>query len=430
MDVRREISRSEHIYVGEIRTRAVTLCVVRGGVDEDLLDAALAAVLAEHRSLRSRIERDGDGYVMRLLDPRDLPRLLVRPAEPGTLVQEYNTPMPLGGPMVRAVLLRGPAQDTLVLSVDHAICDGRSATALCYQLWKRYAEIQADTYTTPAGAGETWPPPIDDLLPSRTESELEAYVRSRLERAKGQPVAALPFLAAGSGDLPSEQGAMSSRRVWLTREQTVALLAFAKSVAVSVHGLVGAALLGAIRAGLPERTASHRLSCVSTVDLRQRVQPELSRDVMVAAASWYQDILDVPAGAALIGLGRLLSANLRAGVGRGDAALELQSLDRLAAHPELWTASLVMPNVGSVAGPPSPPGLEIVDMSKFPVSSKWNPEIGQGALIASPMTIYGRLSIEMPYSARCFTPAQMDAVHDRVLATLLEFAERAPVPVG
>lgn len=426
----RTISRSESIYVGEIRTRAVTLCVVRGGVREDLLDAALAAVLAEHRTLRSRIERNGDSYVMTLLDPAELPRLQVRPHLPGALVEEYNTPMPLGGPMVRAVLLRGSDEDTLVLGVDHTICDGRSATALCYRLWQRYAEIQAGTYVAAEEVGQSWPAPVDDLLPPRTDSVLDAYVRDRLARVQGQPVAALPFLAAESAESPGEHGPMNSRRVWLTREQTTGLLAFAKSAGVSVHGLVGASLLAAVRSGLPPRYADHRLACVSTVDLRQRVRPELSRDVMIAAASWYQDVLEVPDGADLVEVGRRLSANLRAGVNRGEAALELQSLDRLAAHPQAWAASLVMPNVGSVAGPPSPPGLEVVDMSKFPVSSKWNPAAGQGALIASPMTIYGRFSIEMPYSAECFTPAQMDAVHDHVLASLLDFADRAPVPVG
>jgi hypothetical protein len=204
------------------------------------------------------------------------------------------------------------------------------------------------------------------------------------------------------------------------------MLAFSKAVGVSVHGLVGAALLAAVREGLPSGYDQHRLACVSTVDLRTRVEPPLGRDVLIAAASWYQDVLDVPAGADLVAVGRRLSTNLRAGVGRGEPALELQALNRLVATPELLAASLVMPNVGNVAGPPSPPGLEIVDISKFPISSKWNPQAGQGALIASPMTVYGRFSIEMPFSDQCFTPGQMDAVQEHVRSVLLGFADRAP----
>jgi phenolphthiocerol/phthiocerol/phthiodiolone dimycocerosyl transferase len=420
----RELARSELVYAGEIRTRAVTVCVVRGGVDDGLLGAAFAAVLAENRSLRARLERDGDRYLLSLLDG-EVPRLTVRPDQPAALVEEYNTPLRFGGPMVRAVLLRGTDEDTLVLSVDHAVCDGRSATALCDTLWLRYAEIQAGTYVAPAGAGDRWPPPIDDLLPPLSEAELEDYLRRRIEAGAGQRVATLPFLAAREPGTAAREPAMNSRRLRLTRAETAALVAFSKNAGVSVHGLVGAALLAAVRDGLSPRYADHRLACVSTVDLRERVRPPIGRDVLMAAASWYQDVLDVPAGVDLVALGRRLTANLRAAVDRGDPALELRVRDRLMATPHLLTASLLLMNVGSVPGPPAPPGLDIVDMSKFPISSKWIPEMGQGALIASPMTAYGRLSIEMPYSAQCFTPGQMDAIHDSVLASLLDLADRA-----
>ncbi|MFF0967376.1 phthiocerol/phthiodiolone dimycocerosyl transferase family protein [Streptomyces sp. NPDC003703] len=96
---------------------------------------------------------------------------------------------------------------------------------------------------------------------------------------------------------PPQQGRTQSRRPQLDVSETASLLAFARSSGVSVHGLVGAAVLAAVRSGLPAEYADHRLARVSTVDLRERVEPELSREVMVPAASWYQDLVDVPAGA-------------------------------------------------------------------------------------------------------------------------------------
>lgn len=147
--MRRNLSRSENLYAGEMRTQAVRMCMVRGGVDPDALDAAFAAVLADHPSLRSCLEQDAEGGFLRLLKPEELPRLVVRPDGPDVLVQEWNTPLPLGGPLVRAVLLTGEHEDTLLLGADHAICDGRSATALCFRLWQYYADIKAGTH--PAG---------------------------------------------------------------------------------------------------------------------------------------------------------------------------------------------------------------------------------------------------------------------------------------
>ncbi|GGT27103.1 acyltransferase [Streptomyces tanashiensis] len=423
--MRRKLSLSEILYVGEIRTLATTVCTIRGDVDEELLAAAFAAKVAEHRSLRSRVTRDGDEVFLELLDEDELPRLEVRPAGPTDLTDQLNRPLPAGGPLVRATLFRGDGESTFVLGIDHVICDGHSATVLCNEIWSAYSGIQDGAYEAPRSAAESWPVAVDDLLAPHSDEDLAAYVKDRTERTSAHPLAVLPFTAEES----SQDGPlMDVRRIRLTREQTSALVAFAKSAGVSVHGLVGAALLTAVRDGYgPGYGSDHRLSFVSPVDLRARLTPALGRDVLIPAASWYLDVVDVPADGDLIELGRRITGQLRDAIERGEPARELQALPRLLANPSVLTASLVMPNVGAVAGPPAPRGLEITDMRKFAISSKWVPEAGAGALVASPMTVYGRLSIEMPYSAKCFTPARMDEIHDHVLATLLSFVERAPV---
>ncbi|MER5194557.1 phthiocerol/phthiodiolone dimycocerosyl transferase family protein [Streptomyces sp. NPDC002755] len=428
--MRRNLSRSENLYAGEMRTQAVRMCMVRGGVDPDALDAAFAAVLADHPSLRSRLEQDAEGGFLSPLKPDELPRLVVRPDGPDALVQEWNTPLPLGGPLVRAVLLTGEEEDTLLLGADHAICDGRSATALLFRMWRYYADVRAGAHPAGRPVREDWPAAIDDRLAPATEADVAAYVQARLDRAEGAPVAALPFLAARSGDVAPGQGRTQSRRLRLTASETTALLAFAKSAEVSVHGLVGATILAAVRSGLPAEYADHRLACVSTVDLRERVEPALGQEVMVPAASWYQDLVDAPAGADLVALGRRLGAGLGAAVDRGDPALELQSLDRLLATPQLLAASMVMTNTGRVTLPPSPPGLEIVDLRGFAVSSKAPSFLQHGPVLASLTTVRDRFRIELPYSTECFTEGQMDAVHDHARATLREFTDRAPVPAG
>ncbi|MFF7778963.1 condensation domain-containing protein [Streptomyces tanashiensis] len=423
--MRRKLSLSEILYVGEIRTLATTVCTIRGEVDEELLAAAFAAKIAEHRSLRSRVTRDGDEVFLELLDEDELPRLEVRPAGPTDLTDQLNRPLPAGGPLVRATLFRGDGESTFVLGIDHVICDGHSATVLCNEIWSAYSGIQDGSYEAPRSAAESWPVAVDDLLAPHSDEDLAAYVKDRTERTSAHPLAVLPFTAEESAQ---DGPLMDVRRIRLTREQTAALVAFAKSAGVSVHGLVGAALLTAVRDGYgPGYGSDHRLSFVSPVDLRARLTPALGRDVLIPAASWYLDVVDVPADGDLIELGRRITGQLRDAIERGEPARELQALPRLLANPSVLTASLVMPNVGAVAGPPAPRGLEITDMRKFAISSKWVPEAGAGALVASPMTVYGRLSIEMPYSAKCFTPARMDEIHDHVLATLLSFVERAPV---
>ncbi|RSM66010.1 hypothetical protein DMH03_02410 [Amycolatopsis sp. WAC 01376] len=424
--MRRRIARSERMYVSEIRTQALQICVVRGGVDAQILDAAFTAVLAEAPGLRSRLEKDGDDFYLSLLDPGELPRLHVRRNEPGARIEEYNKPLHLGGPLARAVLLTGSDEDVVMFGVDHAISDGRSATAFCSRIWQRYIDIQSGSYAGPPPGPQEWPSPLDDWLPSRSDAELDAYVQERLKRAEGAPVASLPFRAAGSASAVPPESLMTSRRLRLTEAETTGLLAFAKDAGVSMNGLVAAALLAAVRDGLPEELAGHRLSSFCTVDLRDQVAPGLSHEAMVPMVSWFRDLLDVPDGADLVKLGHRFTTELRAAMGRGDAALEMQALDRLLPHPQLWPTSLVLTNVGKIDGPPSPKGLEITDMTKFPLSSRWDPAREAGPLLASPATIYGRFSLEMPYSTQCFTTEQMDSIHDHVRDSLLACADRAP----
>lgn len=218
--MRRNLSRSENLYAGEMRTQAVRTITVRGGVDPDALGAAFAAanaaVLADHPSLRSRLEQDTEGSFLSPLKPHELPCLVGRPDGPDALGQEWNTPLPLGGPLVRAVLLTGEDEDTLVLGTDHAICDGRSATALCVRLWPYYADIKAGTHSPVRPIREDWSAAIDDRLTPVTETDVAAYVQGRLDRAEGAPVGALPYLAARSrrGGPPSRAGPSRAGRSW------------------------------------------------------------------------------------------------------------------------------------------------------------------------------------------------------------------------
>ncbi|MGW1159809.1 phthiocerol/phthiodiolone dimycocerosyl transferase family protein [Streptomyces sp. NPDC002513] len=425
--MRRKIAPSERMYVGEIRTQAVTVCVVRGGVDPELLDEAFTAVLAEHLPLRCRIEQDGaDAYLTPLVQA-ELPRLEVRPDGPDVPVQEYNKPLHLGGPLVRAVLLTGSDEDKVIFGLDHAICDGRTATAFCNRVWQRYGDIQAAAGSwAPEPVSQEFPPSLDELLPPRTDAELDAYVQERLRRAEGAPVASLPYLAASSASEVPQDRIMNTRRLRLTESETAGLVAHAKQAGVTVNGLVGAVLLTAVRNSLPADHADHRLSVFSAVDLRGQVA--LAQEAMVPAASWYRDLFEVAVGDDLVKLGKRLGEGLRGGIERGDTALEIQALSRLLRHMEVWPTSLMLTSTGRLAGPPSPDGLEIVDMTKFGLSSKWNPQLPGGPLIAQPTTIFDRFSIEMPYSTQCFTTEQMDGIHDYTLEALRECADVPPLP--
>ncbi|CAM5334616.1 hypothetical protein SFUMM280S_09281 [Streptomyces fumanus] len=162
----------ETLYVGQ-RSRAVLSCLLRGRVDVAALSAAFDAMTQDHPTLRSRIAEDGAGYVLRLLDEDERPRLATRTGDPETAyAAELNRPLPVGGPLSRAALVSAPDGDShlFVLLIDHTVTDGHSSIALHNALWDRYRALVGGEPLPHAPAGDVprWPRPISESLPRPT----------------------------------------------------------------------------------------------------------------------------------------------------------------------------------------------------------------------------------------------------------------------
>lgn len=398
-------------------------CTMRGDLDEKLFAAAFAAKVAEHPSLRCRIAVEDGVHVLQPMAADELPRLLVRDAGPDAFTEEFNTPLPVGGPLVRAVLLRGADEHTVMLSVDHTITDGHSAIALQNALWDTYTALCGEL---PDGAGqysETWPGPVSELLPPVSEREAEDYLARRVERARQAPVVCLPYEAVGTERAP-DRLELGVRRVLLESGETARLLRYAKAEGVSVHGLIAAAALTAVRRRLGGEPGARTLGCLSPVDLRSRITPPLEREVMVPAVTSCLDVLEVAHDADPLALARQVTENLHAAIERGDFLQELHLLPKVPQHPALLATSVIVTNMGRVPGPVTPDGLEVTDVRLAPAREHYFPEAGRGPVMACVVSFDDRLGIELPYSAGCFTEEQMDELGAALHTGLLAFAAR------
>ncbi|MFG2143190.1 condensation domain-containing protein [Streptomyces sp. NPDC048696] len=417
--MQRKLCPVEAIYVAQ-RSRAVLSCTVRGDVDEKLLAAAFAAKVAEHPSLRCRIAVEGGTAVLEPLAEADVPALLVRDGGPGAVVEEFNTPLPVGGPLVRAALLRGADEHTVMLSVDHTIADGHSGIALQNALWETYTALAAGT-SADTVTSDDWPAPVSELLAPASEQETEDYLARRVERARSHPVTSLPYDAAGTEPDPGSLE-LAVERVLLGPGETERLLRSAKAEGVSVHGFVGAAMLKAVRHRLGGDPGPRWLGCMSPVDLRSRITPPLAREVMVPAVTSCLDVLEVSHDADPLALARQITENLHTSLDRGDFLHEMRLLPRVPEHPALLATSVIVTNMGRVAGPVTPPGLDVVDVRLVPARENYFPQAGRGPLMGCVTSFDGRLCVELPYSRACFTPRQMSEVRDSLHATLLGFS--------
>ncbi len=440
----------ETLYVGQ-RSRGVFSCTLRGQVDTEALSAAFDAVTQAHPTLRARIAPDGQGFALRLLGEDERPRLVTRTGSEEEYATELNTPLPVGGPLSRAVLVSAPEGDRhlFVLVVDHTITDGHSVIAVHNAVWDHYRALveSGGNEGTPAAAASTagvpeagagspfWPRPVSRSLPDDDPSATAAYLERRVEEARRHPVELLSYdvprstaTGTGPGGEPAGDGRIEVCRLTLDEERTTRLRQTAREAGVSVHSLVAAALLATARRRL-EGDGPRTLGCLSPVDLRSRLSPPLPALLMVPAVTTHLQTLDVSPDTGPTVLARTVHARLRDFLSRAEQYHEMRITPEVARNPALQLATVIATNMGVVPGPRLPAGLRATDVRLVPAREHYFPQAGRSPVMACVVSFEGRLAIEFPHFTACFSTSFMRAFRDDVLTALLAFTDAAePLP--
>ena len=426
--MRRALCPVETLYVGQ-RSRAVLSCTLRGRVDTGALSSAIDAVTDAHPSLRARIVPDGGGFALQLLEDAERTRLATRTgtAEEAHRV-ELNTPLPVGGPLSRAVLVSEPEGDghLFVLSVDHTVVDGHSGIALLNEIWDRYRELVEGGQRPVGGDGAAaWPVPISELLPPTDPARTAAYLDRRTEEALRHPA---ELVAYDVTDPSAAEGRIEVCRLTLDEERTGRLRRAARAAGVSVHALVAAALLTTARGRLPGG-GPRTLGCLSPVDLRSRLSPPVPALVMVPAVTAHLQSLEVSPDSDPLKLARTVHARLGAFVAGDGPAQEMRIMPEIPRNPVLQLATVIATNMGAVPGPRLPAGLEVTDVRLMPAREQYFPAAGRSPVMACVVSFEGRLAIEFPYFTACYSPTFVRSFRDGAGAALAAFADAAePVP--
>ncbi|WP_426570190.1 phthiocerol/phthiodiolone dimycocerosyl transferase family protein [Streptomyces canus] len=417
----------ETLYVGQ-RSRAVLSCTLRGPVDVAALSAAFDAMTEANPPLRSRIEQDGAGHVLRVLGEDERPRLVTRTGdEEEAYAAELNRPLPVGGPLSRAVLVSAPDGDShlFVLVVDHTVTDGHSSIALHNALWDRYrALVDGEPTAEAADPGlPRWPEPVSRLLPPADDADTAKYLDGRLEETRRHPVELVPYDAV-TGEGADADGHIEVRRLTLDPDLTSRLRRTARGSGVSVHALIAATLLATARRRL-DGDGSRTLGCLSPVDLRSRLSPRLPASALVPAVTTHLQTLEVSEASEPLELARAVHARLSDFLSRGDHFHEMRITPEIPRNPALQLATVIATNMGVVPGPRLPSGLRAVDVRLVPAREHYFPQAGRSPVMACVVSFEGRLSIEFPHSTACYSPSFMRAFRDDVRAGLLRFATAA-----
>lgn len=425
----------ESLYVGQ-RSRAVLSCSLRGRVDVEALSAAFDAMTRENPTLRSRIVEEGSGYALRLLDEDERPRLVTRTGdEDEAYAAELNNPLPVGGPLSRAVLVSAPdgRSHLFVLVVDHTVTDGHSSIALHNALWDRYrALVDAEPGAEASESGmPRWPRPVSRLLPAADDADTAKYLDGRVEETRRHSVELVPYdvrRASATGQAADEgapvDGHIEVCRLTLDTGLTTRLRRTARSRGVSVHALIAATLLATARRRL-DGDGPRTLGCLSPVDLRSRLSPPLPASDMVPAVTTHLQTLDVSETSDPLDLARTVHARLSDFIARGDHFHEMRITPEIPHNPRLQLATVIVTNMGVVPGPRLPSGLEAVDVRLAPAREHYFPQAGRSPVMACVVSFEGRLAIEFPHYTACFSQSFMQAFRDDVHSGLLDLVSAA-----
>ncbi|MFC6013309.1 phthiocerol/phthiodiolone dimycocerosyl transferase family protein [Nocardia lasii] len=390
-DVVRVLDPSEQRFVrhATFTGRSVT---VRGELDAAALGAAFAALQATFPILVCRIVEDADETGILLLpghiepvgawvsfgDPDEV-RIPAESMDPGAQLAYLD------------VVLAEEDRARVTLFAHHSVADAGHCVELFARLWDYYTEHVETGTIARAEADSTqvagYPVSLELLLAERGIGRGE---RSGLESVSRPLVVADPIAVERSE--PAPPALARPERIQLDPTATARVLDTARAHAVSVNGLVTAAVLRAYA----ELSGADRVSCVYPVDLRRRLDPPVAAEAGTNLAGLAAFVTDAADTEDLVELARRIGTSLHNDL--ADGVIEQSVLH----FPDFYGPARVhstaghvaLTNTGTVPTFRAPADLVLDDYEIVYLSAHPRPSTGASAAVTFLVYTYlGRLTI-------------------------------------
>ncbi|MFD6400282.1 acyltransferase [Nocardia sp. NPDC060249] len=395
-DVVRVLDPSEQRFVrhATFTGRSVT---VLGELDAAGLGAAFAALQRQFPILVCRIVEDADenGILLRpghieavgawvsFGDPDEV-RVPAESMDPGAQLAYLD------------VVLAEEDRARVTLFVHHSVADAGHCVELFTRLWGYYTDYVetgkiGDTATVvaePETAAGTYPASLELLLAQRG---IRRGQRSGLE-AVARP---LVVADAVSGiERPEAAPATLARpeRIQLDTVATARVLEMARAHAVSVNGLVTAAVLRAYS----DLSGADRVACVYPVDLRRRLDPAVAAEAGTNLSGLAAFATDAADTADLVVLARRIGTSLHNDLADGVIEQSVLHFPDFFGPDRIHSTAghIALTNTGTVPTFRAPGGLILDDYEIVYLSAHPRPSTGASAAVTFLVYTYlGRLTI-------------------------------------
>jgi phenolphthiocerol/phthiocerol/phthiodiolone dimycocerosyl transferase len=403
----RYLSVSESLSASSARPPIVASLTVDGVIEPTILSRALAILAAQSPLLRSQIVRDDTGFLLRIIEDQ-VPTLTVHHGAEDTVLAEINTPLQLDRQVVRTVLSHDGTNSTVTLAMDHSVTDGRLLANLMHKLLDNYTTLAAgDTphQTSPEGL----PPSLDSRLAGQfSDEEIATFITQTVARTEQSPPATLPTLAA-TGENATPSG-FAVRNITFTAQATTDILTTSQKNGLPAHGLISGAVLAALRAQLEPATEPLTLAVTSPVDLRDRLIPPVAPDAELCCSGVVTVLVTTPHPADPLALGRQITTQGYTALDHCEPQKWILARSRLNT-PLMLPASVGISNLGQLATPPTPPGIQVTVNRFLGAAPRSFPAIAVSITD-------GRLTLDLGYNRSFLTDQQMTNLANGITSTL------------
>jgi NRPS condensation-like uncharacterized protein len=415
----------------------VTISRIQGNLQETVLRQSLDIIQYRHPALNSHIINSRNSYYYRSKGTGKLPLQVVNIREgqewEAVVNAEMNQVIDSSKYLLRVVLVKILNQQNinyLITTIHHAITDGLSSIQL-------HSEIL--TYCQNITAGKSLPivttleplPPIEKLLPAWTNSFKSKLGRvALLLNIAFQKYWNQPKALRVEKYVPISQRRCEIIHRQLSEESTRQFIQQCRQENTTVQSALCAALMLTVSKQLTKNYEDNiPVSCLSYLDLRRRLQPEISTENMTVLAASLMKFYRITNNTSFWELGRKVKHNLNKKIHQG----EIFQMIYLAKHlinfsllfPNQVSPTVSVSNVGKVNIPHTYGELELEEISFVGSHALY-----AGMFIVHAATFQEKMTLNFVFSQPSLSQQTMERLVDNCIDSIMKVSSHYLIPVG
>ena len=415
----------------------VTISRIQGNIQETVLRQSLDIIQYRHPVLNAHIINSRNSYYYQSKGTGKLPLQVVNIRESqeweAVVNTEMNQVIDSSKYLLRVVLVKILNQQNinyLITTTHHAITDGLSSIQL-------HSEIL--TYCQKITAGKSIPavttleplPPIEKLLPPWTNSfkgklgRVALLLNIALQKYWNQPKT-----LGVEKYVPISQRRCEIIHRQLSEESTQQFIQQCRQENTTVQSALCAALMLTVSKQL---TKSHedniRVSCLSYLDLRRHLQPEVSQENMTVLAASIMGFYRITNNISFWELARKAKHTLNKKISQGEIIqmifLAKQLINFSLLFPNQVSATVSVSNVGKVNIPHTYGELELEEISFVGSHALY-----AGIFIVHAATFQEKMTLNFVFSQPALNRQTMEKLVDNCIDYIMNISSHYLIPGG